>query len=868
MRFFSRWHRRDRDQEIREEFDAHLALEAERQVASGVAPEEAANAALRRFGNPIRYREDTRAVQGLVWWDHLTHDFRMAGRAVVRRPAAALAAMVALGIGMGGPGAVLSIILSTSTLVSREVQRPEELVLLWETPPGQPRARRDPSMQTYQVWREHASMYRQIAAAGWPLVLSLASGDTPERVNVQTMAVELLPLLAVTPQLGRAFAARDAGAGADPVALVSYGFWESRLGSRADVVGSTIELHGRHTTIVGVMPRAFWFGSRDVHLWVPLPAHDERTAAPVLVIARLLPGDDKRGISARLRGLAPQVASAQPDRDDGWGMRADGLGASELLNGEDMPPGFKVLFSAAVLGLLAACANIATVMVARGAARHLEIAVRAALGAPRFRLIRQFLVESIVVALGGGAVGLLVVVAAIRAIAAYAPPDLAMAMDTTPGPGLIAAIAVLSIGIGVFAGLGPALADSRIDFVMALKNSGYFGSVRGSSRLRRALVIGEVAITVMLLAGVTVLARGAIALASVGPGFDASRVINLQIDPVQHVGGAVRPPLSIPTLLERFTGVNGVESAALADGLTGRRTTVVIAATSDAASREARRILVNTVGDAYFSTVGLRLVEGRALSADDRSGAPVAVVSEVFARRHFPGGGAIGRAVRIGTDATERTIVGVVSDVLLEGFRREPSPIVYVPAPSETSASSVDRPIGIVVRTLAGASVLPDLRRALAAVDPLRTIAYAGLVQDQLAVGAMEVRATVYLAGPVILLALTLTMSGIYGVLAQAVTQRTHEVALRMALGADGVDVARLVVFQGLKLSAIGALAGAAGALAVDRLVGTYVAGVPGERPAAILTATALIVVATLIASAAPSLRAAHIDPAKTLKAD
>ena len=864
------WWRRDRDAEIRQEFESHLDLEADRLKENGIPDDDARDLALKRFGNTISYREDTRAAHGLVWWDHLSHDLRHAGRAIRGKPIAATAAMLALGVGIGGPAAVLSVILSTSMLVPPGVLRPDELVMIWETPPRQPGSRRDPSPETYRVWQANALMFQQISAgAGSPMVLSLTTGDTPERVSVQMLDVGLLDLMGLSPLQGRQFGARDAEPGADPVAIVSQAFWETRLGSRDDIIGSTIDLHGRSTTVVGVMPRTFWFGNRNVEIWVPMPSRDDAASGPVLVIARMRDGDHKRAVHERLGVLAAQVSAAQPSREAGWSTRVDGLGASEMLNSEDMAPGFKVLLIAAVLGLLAACANIATVMVARGAARQLDTAVRAALGAPRARLVRQFLIESVVVAFGGGALALAVVVAALRLIAAFAPADLAMAINPTPGIGLIAGIAIAALAIGLLAGLGPAMTDSRVDLTAALKSTGYFGSVRGSSRLRRALVITEVTITVMLLAGVAILARGAIALSGTGPGFDASRVISMRIDPVRHIGRATAPALDVETVKSRFAAVSGVESVAEADGPMGRRTSVTISAAGDFAAREERRAQINYVSEEYFETIGLRLVEGRAFDAGDRHGAPVVVVADVFARQQFPGSSAVGRALRIGNDQTERTIVGVVSNVLLDGIRRQPSPIVYAPVSARTAAAADNNGntgIGLLVRFTPGARVLRDMQRALAAIDPLQTVTYAAIIQDALSVGAMEVRFTVYLAGPVILLALALTMSGIYGVLAQTVAQRTHEVALRLALGAERRDVLRLIVLQGLKLTAIGAVAGAAAALAVDRLVGSFVLGVPGERPVALIAATLTIVAATIAASVVPCLRAMRIDPATVLR--
>ena len=422
------------------------------------------------------------------------------------------------------------------------------------------------------------------------------------------------------------------------------------------------------------------------------------------------------------------------------------------------------------------------------------------------------------------------------------------------GTGPLGALSAVDHKLGIPANL--TLAMLAIAAAMLVTWSGWIGQTR----------VAFVTITVMLLAGVTILVRGAIELAGVGPGFDASRVITLRIDPVQHIGRVTTPPPNTGFVLERFAAVSGVESVALGDGLIGSRNTVLIPATGDVAAYEQRRVSVNPVTHQYFSTVGLRLIDGRGFHVDEQHGAPVAIVSEVFARQNFPEGRAIGRALRIGTDTTERTIVGVVSNVLLEGIRRQASPIVYVPASIDTPSEAANSGLGFLVRFTPGTKVIPDLHRALAAVEPLRTIAFAAVVRDALAAGAAEVRVTVYLAGPLILLALALTMSGIYGLLAQTVTHRTHEVALRVALGAERRDVLGLIVFQGLKLTTVGAIAGAAGALALDRMLGSFVLGVPGERPVALATATLLIVLATIIASIVPCLRALHIDPASTLR--
>jgi putative ABC transport system permease protein len=861
------WRRRDPDAEIDDEFSTHLALETERHMERGLPADEAHNTAMRRFGNVLRYREETRAIRGLVWSEQLRHDLRAGVRAIARRPAASLAAMIALGVGMGGPAAVIAVLLSISTAVYPGVRQPDRLVMIWETAPRTPGTRQEPTRETVQVWRGQTSFVRQLAITRSATALSFATGGAlPENAMVQPITIDLLPLLGVAPASGRAFAAGDDAAATAPVALVSYGFWQSRLGSRDGAVGSTIMLDGAATTIVGVMPRGFWFDSRDVDLWVPLPASDHQPNARYRIVARMHEGDDKAGLAARLAALAPQVAAAQPAREPGWGVRLDGIGPGDLFSGQ-VPPGVLMIVAAAALGLLAACANIAVVRVARGAARHKETAVRSALGAGRGRLMRQFLAESVVVSAGGGAIALLMAFAGLQLIVTRAPADLAYAFDVGMDWRLVAGLVLVAIAVGVLSGLGPAITDSRVNLIPALKETGYFGGPPARARLRHILIVTEMAVTVMLLASVGLLVRGVMDLEGTSPGFDPHNVLVLRLDPVQHIARAATPPPAVDVLTDRIRVVNGVQSVATTRAtLPNMAQQQFIALTGSTTREEAiTRAPVNAVSAAYFTTLGIRMVEGRGFTNADRPTSPVVVVSEAFARRHFPGR-ALGQTLRVGEEAAAREVIGVVSDVLTGPVRREPIVCIYVPYTAAMPTQNETSSLLLLVRTTPGATVIPDLRRTIAEINPAQTISAVGRIADVLIVGAQETRVGIYLTGPILVLAVLLMISGMYGLLAQSVAQRTHELAVRVALGAGRADLLRFVISQGVRLAAIGAFTGSVGALVLDRALGRFLFGVPAEQPIALAGAALVVVAVTLAASIAPCRRALGIDPGKTLR--
>lgn len=512
-----------------------------------------------------------------------------------------------------------------------------------------------------------------------------------------------------------------------------------------------------------------------------MPPHATADAR-YLVIARMKPGDTREALASRLASLTPQVASGTSGRETGWGISLVGMGPRSVINSQ-LQPGVLMLVAATGLALLVACANVAMVMVARGAARQKETAVRSALGAARGRLVRQFLTESIIVSLAGGGLALVIAFGAMQLIVANAPMDLTVAINVHMDWRVVAAVGALSLTVGMLAGLAPALADSRVNLVAALKETGFFSAGYSRARLRRTLIVVEVALTVMLVACVSLLVRGVFDLEGTNPGFDPKHLLRVRIDGVQHLGRESSREPDFRTTLDLVRHVRGVKSAAAA--------------------------LVTLSGETRRAAVG----------------------------------------PRIGDQADELARV-----------------LVFVPFKNSLHDLPKLRSLTLLVRVEPGPDdVVSHLRRAVAEADPLQPVQVTS-VEEILEVGLQEVRVSVYLAAPLMLLALLLTVSGIYGLLAQSVAQRTHELAVRVTLGAGRNHLLRLVARDGLVLAGMGATAGIAAAWMLDQSLSAFLFGVPGEEPIALAGSGLLMMLITLVACLAPYRRAIRIDPGRTLR--
>jgi putative ABC transport system permease protein len=859
--------RRDPDLELREEIETHLSLEVQRQMSAGLSRTDAEAAAARKFGSVLRCREESRNLRRGVAIERLWVDLRDALRALRHRPFASTAAIVALAVAMAVPAALLLTLANLSTAVFPLVREPASLALIVETPPNRPGQREPASDATWRVWRDHASNVAAISTVQTPLPLTLSWAGLPEQVTVQPMATGLLPLLGVSPAIGRGFVESDGAEGGPLVALISYAFWRARFGGAPDVIGSSLTVDGRPRTVVGVMPQGFWITRRNVDMWVPLPA-EQGSPGRSFVIARLHAGDSRENLAKRLAALSAHVAAANPERAAGWGVRVVGLGVDSILFNVLEQPGAVVLLVAIALVLIVACANVAMLMLARGAARQKESAVRSALGASRTRLIRQFLAESTCVSVAGAALALLLAHAAMQLIMANVTSDLPMPIQPRMDLRVAAAVTLLAAIVGVLAGLAPALGDSRLNLVAALKETGFFTTAPGKQRFRKALIAGEVGLTVMLLAVVSLLVRGAADLEQTPPGFDPDRLFIVRLDGTLHLAGQPAPhPPAAPTL-GRIRQVPGVESAAAvlaAPPGTGSLRVITTAATSPTDQATSTPELVNAVSGEYFRTLGLTVLSGRTFAENEGATHTVAVVSLAFARKHWRGD-VIGQTLTIAGEPAARQVIGVVSDQLLHEGRRAAAPVVFVPFTGAWQEDWRPNSVLLLIRTAAGSrDVVRGIRQTVAEGDPLQTVRISA-VRDIMSVGAQEVRAGAIMTGPLMLLALLLTVSGLYGLMAQNVAQRTHELAIRVTLGAGRRALLRLVAQDGLTLSAGGAVAGIAGALVIDRFLTVFLFGIPGEEPIALAGAALVMVLVTTVAVLVPYRRALRIDPGRTLR--
>ena len=872
---FTPWRRRRRDRELDEEIESHLRMAIAERMARGQSADEAADAARRELGNVGLVKEVTREQWGWSSLERLVRDGRFAVRALAKNPGFAGAAILALALGIGANTAILSVV-DAVLLRPLPYADPGRLVVILH------RGENPVAPANFLDWRRQSRSFEAMGAAEY-WTPNLTAAENPEKLWALRMTADVLPMLGVRPLLGRFFTREEEAAGKDRVAVIGHRLWRRRFGSDPGVIGRAISLNGEPYTIVGVMPEAFRFApfwATNSDLWAPLAFGERagsRESSSLRVFARTKSGVSLPAAAAEMAAITGRLEREFP----GTNRDVRVISLQEKVVGT-VRPALLVLLGAVGLVLLIACANVAHMLLARAAARQREIAVRAALGATRGRLIRQTLTESLVLALAGSAAGVALAAYGLRVLVALGPATIPRLADVgLDGRVLLATLAV-SMLTGIGFGLAPALQASAVRVQDALKEGGRSGEGRERSRLRRVFVASEVALALVLLVGAGLMIRSFAALRAIDPGFDPRNVVTM----VVSVGGTKeaepgRRAVFYGELLDRVRALPGVRAASLINHLplAGDIWGWPFAVEGRPRPRagESPTATYRVVFPGYFRAMGIPLLRGRDIAAGDTLAAPgVVVINEFMARRHWPGEDPIGRRIALDDpreDPAWMTVVGVVRDAVRSDWSSAPEEESYLPfLQSKLYLESPGNHVAymtLVARTEGDpAAAAASLRAAAWSFDRSLPISEVQTMERVVADATAGPRFQMLLLGIFAAVAAILAAVGIYGVMSYAVSRRAREIGVRMALGAGARDVLRLVVGEGMSVAIGGAAAGLAGALVLTRLMRSLLYGVSSTDPVTYAAVALLLLAIALSASYFPARRAARIDPIVALRQD
>ena len=860
------------DEAVGAELRYHLERLTESFIAEGLSPDEARRRALLRFGDPSHLAAECETIDRAgnerqereEWWDALRQDLRFAGRTLWRQRAVAGITVLCLALGIGATTTVFTV---ANALLLRPLPYPngERLVLLGVSHTGST-ALHGTSIPDFADWRERSRSLTQLTALTHDNFVLL--GASPERVRGARVTANLFRAIGARPEAGRFFTADDDVPGAPKVAVVSHGFAARHFGGQAAAaIGRTLPLNGGTHTIVGVVPDQ-WSLPDGLDLWVPLQpdvAGASRGNRFLQVVGALAPGATFASAETELRAIGRQLAGEHPEDDADYGVVTQPL--RERYAGPARPA-FLLLGAAALLLLLIACANVGSLQLSRAAARTREIAVRMALGAGRGRLVRQLLTESIVLSLAGGLIGVLLAVEACRAVALAVGRGLPSWVSFVVDWRVLAFTLVVSMIAGIGFGLAPALRLAGLGSPAALRAGTRGGLDRGGSRLHRGLVIAEIAMSVVLLVGAGFAVLSVARLQRIQPGFDPRGVITFRLALLGPEYEEKAPRAAVTReILERLKALPGVTHA-------GAVTLLPIA---DCCSQFGFAVeghpmppghdpvaTGNLITPGYLAAMRVPLERGRFFTGDDREDAPrVILVSHTFAATHWPGEDPLGRRIHLGSDWW--SVVGVVGDIRQTNLIDAPEPQFYMPHAQDPWE---DLRFAVRVDRGAPADLVPAIRAAVREVAPAVPVFAVRTMESIMDDSLRQQRLYGALLAGFSLAALALASAGVYGVMSYFVSRRTHEIGVRMALGATRSMVRRQVLGQGAVVAAIGLVAGLAGAVLAARVLAHVLYGIRPGEPLVYLVGAGVLGVTALIATYAPARRASGVDPMEALRAD
>jgi putative ABC transport system permease protein len=845
---------------FRAEYGAELRATFERQHSSG--------GILDMLSMPFAAIADVLPNAAAVHWDILRQDLRYMLRAIRRSPGFAVTAVLVVALGVGANTAAFSV---ADFVLIRPLPfpHPDQLVKLWEQTPGYEQMELSPG--SYRDWKAGAKSFASMGAYTDAEVNLTGIGE-PQRLRNAMVTGDLLSVLGVRPLIGRLFNAADTVVGRS--VIISHDVWQTQFGSDPDVLGMRINLDGAPYTVIGVMPADFHFPRRDIALWTTLAfdadAFTDRTNNYLDAVGRLRDDATLEGarveldvITTRLRREFPK--EYENTRANIYRMADDLSTRSRLL--------LLALCGAALCTLLLACANLASLLLARAVSREREIAVRAALGAGRERLVRQLVTESIVLAVIGGMVGLLVAVVALPGLARLVPDNLPIGQAPTLNVRVLlfaaATIALTGFGFGIV----PALRAGGASGMSSLRDGTRAGGGR-RQRVRGALVAVEVMASVVLLVSSGLLLRAMWRLQTVDTGFRAENVLTLRTAlPMPRYDDPLTRAQFYSRVLSDVRVLPGVTNAAYVTGLPmvmkGGIWAIAVNGHESVRADATNNASLRFVTPGFFATLGIPIRQGRDVAETDRPGRPfVAVVSESFAKRYWPNEDPIGKHFEVAM--YDREVVGVVADIRVRGLEQPSEPQVYLPHQQVEARSLVYyAPKDLVIRSSSTpAAVWPQIRRIVRAVDPAQPVSNVRTMSEIVANETASRLGQLRVLGILGAVALLLAAVGIHGLLSFTVSRRTQEIGVRVALGAESRQIMRMVIREGLLLSLAGIIPGLAIAYAAGRGMQALLVGIRPNDPIALGVAIGITCLTALVGCARPALRASHVDPSRALRAE